>query len=516
MEQFLVKIKEWWNKQEKERKIIYIVSIVAVIVLIIVFSIIASKKKYTFLIGGLDQASSGNIIQKLEEMEIIYKVDSAGNIYVADQNVAELRMKLASQGIIGFNVQGYELLREQGFGATSYDKQVNYQIALEGELTKSISSLQGIKAARVHLVIPPRTYYQVGDNPEPSASILLILNPGVTITSDQVKAIINLVSGSVQGLKPQNVKVVDNYSRDLSSQVMIGEGIESANSKFKLKTEVENYYSKKLESSLQSVFGLGNVVVVSEIDLNWEKIEQEERKVEPVVEEEGIILSQQTRTEQSGNRSTVSGVPGVDSNIPPYTYQTPQDSGDYYSKSDIITNYDVNEIYRKTVEDKQGQISNKSFTVFIDFSSIGIENSEDLKAQIRKSVSTASGTPEANISILDVPFNRESEILRAQIENELLQKRKRIANITILIISLIVLVVLVIIVNRIVKSRKAAKLIEERKKQLELQAEEVMKETGRVPAELTPEQQMIKEIGELVDSKPEEVADIIKIWLRSQ
>src|SRR5690606_27670361 len=115
-----------------------------------------------------------NIIQKLEEMEIIYKVDSAGNIYVADQNVAELRMKLASQGIIGFNVQGYELLREQGFGATSYDKQVNYQIALEGELTKSISSLQGIKAARVHLVIPPRTYYQVGDNPEPSASILLI------------------------------------------------------------------------------------------------------------------------------------------------------------------------------------------------------------------------------------------------------------------------------------------------------------------------------------------------------
>ncbi|MDY0380085.1 MAG: hypothetical protein RBQ74_06190 [Defluviitoga tunisiensis] len=81
---------------------------------------------------------------------------------------------------------------------------------------------------------------------------------------------------------------------------------------------------------------------------------------------------------------------------------------------------------------------------------------------------------------------------------------------------MIVLVVLVIIVNRIVKSRKAAKLIEERKKQLELQAEEVMKETGRVPAELTPEQQMIKEIGELVDSKPEEVADIIKIWLRSQ
>ena len=111
MEQFLVKIKEWWNKQEKERKRIYIVSIVAVIVLIIVFSMIASKKKYTFLIGGLDQASSGNIIQKLEEMEIIYKVDSAGNIYVADQNVAELRMKLASQGIIGFNVQGTNFTR---------------------------------------------------------------------------------------------------------------------------------------------------------------------------------------------------------------------------------------------------------------------------------------------------------------------------------------------------------------------------------------------------------------------
>ncbi|HOB15836.1 MAG TPA: flagellar basal-body MS-ring/collar protein FliF [Defluviitoga sp.] len=516
MEQFFLKIKEWWNKQQKERKTLYIVSVVAIIVLIIVFSLLATRKKYAFLIGGLDQASAGNIIQILEEMGIYYKVDNFGNIYVANQNVAELRMKLASQGIIGFNVQGYELLQKQGLGATSYDKQVNYQIALEGELSKSISSLQGIKAARVHLVIPPRTYYQVGDSPEPSASILLILNPGVTISPDQVKAIINLVSGSVQGLKPQNVKVVDNYSRDLSSQVMIGEGIESANSKFKLKTEVENYYSKKLESSLQSVFGLGNVVVVSEIDLNWEKIEQQERKVQPVVEEEGIILSQQTRTEQSGNRSTLGGIPGVDSNIPPYTYQTPQDSGEYYSKTDIITNYDVNEIYRKTVEDKQGQIANKSFTVFIDFSSIGVENPENLKAQILKSVSTASGTPESNISVVDVPFNRESEILRAQLESELLQKRKRIANITIMIISLIVLIVLVIVINRVMKSRKAARLVEERKKQLEMQAEEAMREAGKIPQELTPEQKIMKEIEELADSKPEEVAEIIKMWLRSQ
>lgn len=515
MEKYFQSVVDWWKNlgKEKQRMILIIGSII--LILTIILTVFLTRKNYTFLIGGLDQVSSGNIIRSLEEMGITYKVDNFGNIYVANQNVAELRMRMAAEGILGTNIQGYEILQNQSFGATSYDKQVNYQIALEGELARSISSMSGINSARVHLVIPPRTYYQVGSNPEPSASVLLMVNPGVTIAQDQVRAIINLVSGAVQGLKPENVKVVDNFSKDLSAQVMLSENINDANTKFQLKTEVEKYYSNKVESSLQSVFGLGNVVVVSEVDLNWEKIEQQERRVEPVVDENGIILSQQSKIEQSGGQST-GGIPGVDSNIPPYTYQTQTGTDNYYSSSDIITNYDVNEIYRKTIEDKNGEISNKSFTVFIDFLQSKMQNTEELRSQITKAIATAVGTSETNISLVDIQFNRDIETLRSQIESELQQRRQRIVNIVIAIIIILMIIIFLIIVSKTAKSRKAARLIEERKKQLETEAEAVINQKKVEVKEYSPDEEKIKELEDLANKNPDEVAEIIKIWLRSQ
>ena len=143
-------------------------------------------------------------------------------------------MKLASEGVLGNNSRGYELLQNQGFGATSFDKQVNYQIALEGELERSISAITGVSFARVHLVIPPKTYYTVGDNAIPKASVMISLATGAQITQEQVKGIVELISGAVQGLEPKNVRVVDNYSRDLSSSIY-NDDMGSANTKFQMK-----------------------------------------------------------------------------------------------------------------------------------------------------------------------------------------------------------------------------------------------------------------------------------------
>jgi len=516
MEKYFQQITEWWKNLEASKKRNYIIMLISIIALVIFLSVLLSRKNYEFFIGGLDQANAGNIVTRLEEMGVEYKVDDYGNIYVADQNVSELRIKLASDGLLGYNLQGYELLQNQGFGATSYDKQVNYQIALEGELSRSISSMEPVRNARVHLVIPPRTYYQVGETPNPSASVLLVLNPGMNLSSNQIKGIINLVAGSVAGMKPENVKVVDNYSNDLSAQVVLGEDIRSADTKFKLKAEIENYYKQKVENGLQSVFGLGNVVVVvPEIELNWQKIEQEQRMVEPVVDENGIILSQQTKTEQSSS-SPSGGSPGVDSNIPPYSYQTPASTGNYYSSSDVITNYDVNEIYKKTIEDKNGEISTKSITLFIDFQNSKVGDNQNLIAQIKTAVATAVGAPENNISLVDIQFNRDLETMRADIEYQLQLRRQRIINILIAIIVISFIMFLIILISRVRRARKASQLIEERKRQLEARVEEAMKERGVEVEEVSPEQQRLREITTLAENNPDEIADIIKSWIRSR
>lgn len=516
MEKYLQQIRDWWKNLEDRKKRNYIVLLITVVALIVFFSILLSRKNYEFFIGGLDQANAGNIVTKLEEMGVEYKVDDFGNIYVANQNVSELRMRLASEGSLGYNLQGYELLQNQGFGATSYDKQVNYQIALEGELSRSIASMDSVQSARVHLVIPPRTYYQVGESPKPSASVLLVLNPGASVTSSQIKGIINLVAGAVAGLQPENIKVVDNFSNDLSAQIALGEDIGSADTKFKLKAEIERYYKEKVESGLQSVFDLGNVVVVPEIELNWQKIEEEQRMVEPVVDENGIILSQQTKTEQSSSSPNSGGVPGVDSNIPPYTYQTPTSTGNYYSSSDVITNYDVNEIYTRTIEDKNGEISNKSITIFIDFQNSKVGDSQELRSQIKTAVATAIGTPEDNISLVDIQFNRDLEAMRADIEYQLQLRRQRITNIVIAIIVIAFVMMLFILIARARRVRKASQLVEERKRELESRVEEAMKERGVEVEEVSPEQERFREIATLAENNPDEVADIIKSWLKTR
>lgn len=514
MGEIIERLKKWWNSQDKNKKTIYI-SIASALLLIIVITVILSTRiTYKFLMGGVTETNGGKIISTLEEMGIKYNVNPNGTIYVDYGNVEELRMKLADKGVIGGTNRGYELLQNQGFGATSYDKQVNYQIALEGELSNTISSISGVEYAKVHLVIPPRTYYQVDENSIAKASVLLVLENGYTMKKEQVMGIVNFLTGSVQGLTQENVKVVDNYSNNLTDQLNDA-GIGNADSKFQLKAEIEEYYSKKVEQNLQSVFGLGNVVVISEINLNWEKLEQESRTVEPVVDDNGIILSEQTQTESSSSDSS-DAVPGTTSNIPPFTYETNNSTGQFYSSSNTIKNYDVNEIYKKTVQDKSGDISDKSITVFIDFANANITETDELKTQITKAVSTAVGAEDKNITILSMAFNRTAEVERAQYQQELEQRNRRIIMIITIIISVIVITFLLYIFTKIIKKRRTYKFIEERKKNLENRVQEIVNENQEEVEEYTPSQEAQKRLEEIVKKRPDDVVEIIKLWLNSK
>jgi len=374
--------------------------------------------------------------------------------------------------------------------------------------------MSGVEYAKVHLVIPPRTYYQVDENSIAKASVLLMLENGYTMKKEQVKGIVNFLTGSVQGLTQENVKVVDNFSNNLTDQLSNSE-IGSADSKFKLKAEIEEYYSKKVEQNLQSVFGLGNVVVISEINLNWEKLEEEARTVEPVVDENGIVLSEQTQTESSSSGSS-GAAPGTTSNIPPFTYETQESTGQFYSSSNTIRNYDVNEIYKKTVQDKSGDISDKSITVFIDFANANITETDELRAQINKAVSTAVGTTDQNITILSMAFNRTAETQRAQYQEQLDQRNRRIIMIITIIISVVVITFLLYVFTRILKRRRTYKFIEERKKKLEDRVQEFVSESEEEVEEYTPSQEAQRRLEDIVEKRPDDVAEIIKLWLNSK
>ncbi|SHE70358.1 flagellar M-ring protein FliF [Marinitoga hydrogenitolerans DSM 16785] len=508
-------IKDYWENFSTNQKIIYSILSATFVFLLIFLIALNLRPNYQVLISGVDEQQGGKIIAKLEELNIPYKVGPGGSIMVPEKyNKYELWMKLALNGVLGNQIQGYELLQKQNFGATSYDKQVNYQIALEGELSRSISTMKGIQYARVHIVMPSRTYYTPADKSKPTASVLLFLEPGANIDSGQVKAIMDFVAGAVQNLDPKDVKVVDNNSRNLSAQVISEGNIADAATKFDLKRKIEEYYTQKIENKLQQVFGVGAIVVIPEVELNWQKIEEESRKVQPVNKTAGLIVSEQKESEEKYSTSGTSNIPGVDSNVPPYTTQTPDNQGsDTYKTLKTITNYDFNEIYQKVTDDKNGEIAEKSITVFIDLDKSPIPENDTTKAQIKSAISTATGATPSNINILFTKFNKE---LEAEYQ-KIVQQTERARTITVItIISVIFIIVLVLLIIGIInlnKKRKARKTILERKKKLEEAATRAIEEIEPEITEVTEDQKVFEKLTKIVDQSVDDVVEILKYWI---
>lgn len=508
-------IKDYWNNFSTNQKIIYSVMIITVLFLIIFLIALNLRPNYQVLISGVDEQQGGKIISKLEELNIPYKVGPGGSIQIPEKyNKYELWMKLALNGVLGNQVQGYELLQKQNFGATSYDKQVNYQIALEGELSRSISTMKGIQYARVHIVMPTTTYYTPADKSKPTASVLLFLEPGTNIDPSQVKAIMDFVAGAVRNLDPKDVKVVDNNSRNLSAEVLSEGNIADAATKFDLKRKIEEYYTDKIENKLQRVFGMGAIVVIPEVDLNWQKIEEETRKVQPVNKSSGIIVSQQTESEEKSSGSGTSNIPGTDSNIPPYTTQTPDNQGsDTYKTSKSITNYDFNEIYQKVTNDKNGEIATKSITVFIDSDRSPIPQNDTTLAQIKSAISTATGATPSNINILFTKFNKELESEYQAIQKQ--AQRARFMTVVIIISVIFVVIMGLLIYGVIILKRKsrARKTLLERKKKLEEAATSIIEEIEPEVTEATEEQKTFEKLLNVVDQSLDDVVEILKYWI---
>ncbi|HOS52603.1 MAG TPA: flagellar M-ring protein FliF, partial [Fervidobacterium sp.] len=164
---WFAKIPEWWKKTTKGQKLIIIMVAVSVVVAAILLAVL-NAPKYVLLLTTKNEQDAGTIIQQLDQLGIPYQIDAGNRILIpSDYNVYEVRMKLASAGVLSGSSQGFEILDQTSLGATSFDKQVRYQIALQGELERTISTIQGVQSARVVLTLPKYTYYVRGEMSEP-------------------------------------------------------------------------------------------------------------------------------------------------------------------------------------------------------------------------------------------------------------------------------------------------------------------------------------------------------------
>lgn len=523
---YIKNLYEKWKTLPTPSKILFTGIGIAILIVSIIMLALFATPRYVLLVSGLSDEQSGYLIQQLQTMGVQYKVEP-GRILVSDKyNVYELRMRLASMGVLGATTRGFEILDQQSFGATSFDRQVRYQVALQGELERSIMTISGVKAARVHLTLPKYTYYVRGEMAEPRASVLVVLQPGQDLTQNQIKGIMELVAGAVEGMKLENVKVVDQMSRVLSDKVVTSSDMMLASSRTELKMNLEAYYGKKIKQTLEAVFGPSRVEVIPDIRLNWEKIEKQSTKYEPVTRQGGIIRSQEQESEKSTNQPSPGGAVGTDSNIPPTYPSTTGEGASTYEKTHTITNYEINSIVENVVQNKEGEIEALSLSVVIDASSSVFQRFDETERVkwagivsdlVSKGIGANSSDPKLSISVAFLPFDRSLEEDYRKSLAEMERKRRfsmMIFGLSILFILCFLLIYLIIVQIRRIKGRKA---IEQRKLRMEEELKKVFEEEKVKEAPLTPEQQALLELKENLEKiyreSPEEVANIIKLWL---
>jgi flagellar M-ring protein FliF len=308
----------WSGLSQTQRAAIYTLGVLGV-GLLALFVLWAKNPAYSVAYSGLSEQNAGAVVAKLKELNIPYKLETPGTILVPSEQVQDVRLQMAMAKLPDSGGVGYELFDQTNFGLTDFAQRVNYQRALEGELSRTIGKIEGVESARVHIVIPEQSLFSEAKK-DTTASVVLQLRPGVKLAKAQMQGISRLVAGSVEGLKEGNLTVVDTRGNTLSVAAD-ADGLDS--DVFQTRADAQRALEASLESNIRSLLdktlGPNKTAVQVRATLDWDKVEQANETYSP----DGLqpqVRSQHKLLEDypGGSRVAGGGIPGVGSNVPTY------------------------------------------------------------------------------------------------------------------------------------------------------------------------------------------------------
>jgi flagellar M-ring protein FliF len=313
LEKIIRNFTEFFNSLDASKKI-GLVTIASFIVACFVGIVIwASKTRMDVLYTELNREDSKKIAVLLEEKKIPYEVSNDGKtISIPEEMVNKWRLEIATLGVNFSGSVGYEVFDKQSFGTTSFVQKVNKQRALEGELIKTIKYIRGVKRARVHLSIPESSPF-VSEKKAPTASVVVELERGVTLTTDEIKGIASLVSSSIDGMRNENVVILDDRGKKLSENIGDQMTAYTAN-RMALEAKVNSQYERQIEEILAKVVGEGKVI--AKVTVNLDFTESISTKTEFDSENKAVLSEVANSQKLAGSRPSPQGIPGARSNLP--------------------------------------------------------------------------------------------------------------------------------------------------------------------------------------------------------
>ena len=325
----------------------------------------SSRPSYSLLYGRLEEAEAAKVIAHLDEAKIPYEVSrGSGNIMVPADKVHSTRMQLASKGLPKGEGVGFEIFDRSNFGISDFVQRANYLRAVQGELARTIGHIETVESARVMIVMPENRLL-VNDKNKPTASVFVKVRAAGMMSQQTVNAIRFMVAGAVEGLKPQNVSVIDNSGNVLSDSIEPDSVVGLTQTQLEVRKKLELYLAKKAEGMLETVLGPGQSVVRVSAEMNFDTLTRTEEKFDP----EGQVLRIATINDESTDSlSTSPGAlaPGVDINTAGETNlaaATPQNNN--RTKKKITNNqYEINKTTSNLVQGA-GSVKQLSAAVFI-------------------------------------------------------------------------------------------------------------------------------------------------------
>ncbi len=495
------RIQDWDSKRKLTALTLMVVALSGIILLITW----AQAPDYQILYTNLQPDDAGAIIQKLKEMKVPYKSTQTGILVPSDQ-VYELRLQLASMGLPQGGGIGYEIFDRTGLGTTEFVQKVNLRRALQGELSRTIRSLQEVMDCRVHLTIPERSIFTSLDQ-QPKASVLLKLRPGVKLTKRQVQGIVHLVASSVEGLSPDNVTVIDNKGNILNTKT--DDTTALTTTQLEYQRAIEHDIEKRIISILTPVVGKNRVRAKASVNIDFTKVEETQEIYDP---DGQVVRSKQKLTERKSLASTA-GVPGVQSNLPGRTTRTGKSKAGITKETETV-NYEISKILSHVVK-PTGVIKRISVAVLVDgkYKEDGsgkkqyIPRTEEEIKTYEELVKKAIGFSDERsdeVKIVSMPFEVQEEVFQAEPEKDYM--RYIIPTVKYGTILLLALLILLFIVRPLMKALKTPPPAPVRQPSYPSTAEiEAGPERRELPSR--------DEIIEWAKENPQKAAMLIKKWM---
>lgn len=383
-------IKAFLARYSLQQKLGMVFSAGLVVVLMWAMVYYVNKVEYQILYSDLDPTEAQSIVTKLQSMpEVKYQLTNDGTtIRVSSDKLSEVRIQLASEGLPESGRVGFEIFDRTNFGLTNFQEQVNYQRALEGELARSIMTLNEVAAARVHLVMARESLYQNSEE-QTKASVILKLKNGRTLPASSVQGIVNVVASSVKGLSADKITLIDYRGKILSrsdaENSLTGQQLD-------VRQKMETEMAAKIVQILEPTVGAGKVRPQVSIAMNFQQIEETVESYDP---QGSVIKSTQKDQENAPSSRNVGGLVGPRSTPPPATgAATPAtpavetSTGPAPLKQNEVINYEVSKSV-KHILNPVGKVERVSVAVILD------------------NQTTTTTTPEGKTEIKSTPRKKE-------------------------------------------------------------------------------------------------------------